>query len=166
MSERLERLAQRISGELNDLARVVERVREGWLRTQQSDDDLYLDGVALNLHGFYNGLERLFERIATTIDGSLPQGENWHQVLLKQMETEIPGVRPAVISNETYQALDGYRGFRHIVRNIYTFRFNIAKMRRLVEDVPMVFSRVRTELLAFAAFLEQSNRRTEEEATH
>ena len=30
----------------------------------------------------------------------------------------------------------------------------------------MVFSRVRTELLAFAAFLEQSNRRTDEEATH
>jgi len=118
MSERLKGLAQRISDELNDLERVVGRVREGWRRTQQSDDDLYLDGVALNLHGFYNGLERLFKRIATTIDGNLPQGENWHQVLLKQMETEVPGVRPAVISDETYQVLDGYRGFRHIVRNI------------------------------------------------
>ena len=73
MSERLRRLAQRIPDELNDLERVVRRTQEGWNRTQQSGDGLYLDGVALNLHGFYNGLERLFERIATTIDGSLPR---------------------------------------------------------------------------------------------
>jgi len=50
MSERLERLAERIFDELKDLERVVGRVQEGWRRTQQSDDDLYLDGVALNLH--------------------------------------------------------------------------------------------------------------------
>jgi hypothetical protein len=104
---------------LNDLERVVRRAREGWNRIQQSGDELYLDGVALNLHGFYNGLERLFERIATTIDGSLPQGANWHQVLLEQMKTDVSGLRPAVISEETHQVLDGYRGFRHIVRNIY-----------------------------------------------
>ncbi len=156
MSTRLRRLAQRISDELNNLERVVRRAQEGWHRTQQSGDDLYLDGVALNLHGFYSGLERLFERIATTIDGNLPQGANWHQVLLMQMETEMPGVRPAVISEEIHQALDGYHGFRHIVRNIYTFRFDAAKMQQLVEDAPTVFAQVRAELLAFLAFLEQS----------
>lgn len=29
-----------------------------------SDQDIYLDSVALNLHGFYSGLERLFELVA------------------------------------------------------------------------------------------------------
>lgn len=163
MNERLLRLAQRISDELNDLEQVVERIQEGWHRTQQSGDNLYLDGVALNLHGFYTGLERLFERIATTIDGTLPQGANWHQVLLEQMEAERPGVRPSVISEETHQALDGYRGFRHIVRNIYTFRFDAAKMQQLVEDVPTIFARVRVELLAFVVFLEQSLRMVEKQ---
>jgi len=41
MSERLRRLAQRISDELNDLERVVKRAREGWNRTQQSGLDRY-----------------------------------------------------------------------------------------------------------------------------
>lgn len=166
MNEQILRLAQRISDELNELEQVVERIQQGWHQTQQSGDDLYLDGVALNLHGFYSGLERIFERIATTIDRKLPQEANWHQVLLKQMEAEVSSVRPAVISNGTREALDGYRGFRHIVRNIYAFRFEATKMQELVEEVPMVFEQVRAELLAFAAFLEQSVLMNEEEKKH
>ena len=127
----------------------------GWRRRQLSGDDYYLDGVALNLHGFYAGVERLFELIAEVVDGALPQGENWHQVLLQQMASEVPHVRPAVISETTRDALDTYRGFRHIVRNVYTFKFDPAKMQRLVEEAPAVFCQVKVELLAFADFLEQ-----------
>jgi len=153
--ERLLRLAERIRDELVELAQVVERAQEGWRRARRSADDFYLDSVALNLHGFYAGLERLFELIAATIDGTVPQGANWHQVLLDQMATEMPRVRPAVISGETRQALDNYRGFRHIVRNVYTLRFDPAKIQRMVDGMPGVFSQVRAELLAFADFLEQ-----------
>jgi hypothetical protein len=132
----------------------VERVQEGWRRAQTTADDLYLDSVALNLHGFYAGLERLFERIAATIDGSVPRGESWHQMLLEQVATEVPGVRPAVISYDTRRALDEYRAFRHVVRNVYTFRFDPAKVGGLVQATPQVFSQVRAELLAFSDFIE------------
>ncbi len=80
---------------------------------------------------------------------------DWHQMLLEQMATEIPRVRPAVISDETRAALDEYRGFRHIVRNVYTFKFDPMKVQRLIEEAPRVFYQVRAELLAFANFLEQ-----------
>jgi hypothetical protein len=114
-----------------------------------------VDSVALNLHGFYAGLERLFEMIAVAVDGHVPHGENWHQVLLEQMAEEVPSVRPAVISVETRYLLDDYRGFRHVVRNVYAFRFDPAKVQKLVEAVPAGFSQARAELLAFADFLEQ-----------
>jgi hypothetical protein len=134
---------------------LVTRAQEGWHRAQQSADDLYVDGVALNLHGFYAGLERLFEIVAGVIDENVPQGQNWHQVLLEQMAAEVPSVRPAVISEETRQMLDEYRGFRHVVRNVYAFRFDQAKIQQLVQGVPTAFSQVRAELLAFADFLVQ-----------
>ena len=102
MNERLLRLAKRIRDELVELDRVVARVAEGWDRALRNADDYYLDGVALNLHGFYGGLERIFELIATVIDGAKPKGENWHQMLLRQMTVEAPGLRPAVISQSTY----------------------------------------------------------------
>jgi hypothetical protein len=140
---------------LLDLDRVVSRVGEGWRRAQRSADDYYLDGVALNLHGFYAGLERIFELIATTVDGVKPKGENWHQVLLQQMAREMPPVRPAVISEATCKRLDEYRGFRHVVRNVYTFKFDPAKVGKLVDGLPQLFSQARVELLAFAEFLER-----------
>ena len=93
---------------------------EGWQRAQRAADDDCLDSVALNLHGFYSGLERIFERIAAVVDGSKPTGENWHQALLEHMTAEVFGVRPAVISDATREQLDAYRGFRHVVRNVYT----------------------------------------------
>jgi hypothetical protein len=40
-----------------------------------------------------------------------------------QMADEVLNVRPAVISEEVRQWLDDYRGFRHIVRNVYTYKF-------------------------------------------
>lgn len=155
MSDELELLAERIRNEFIELERVVHRVESGWERAKRSGDDYYLDGVALNLHGFYNGLERIFERIATILDGSLPQGENWHQLLLKQMTKEASGVRPAVISDHVYVQLDELRGFRHVVRNIYTFKFNPHKLEKLVTEVGPLYKKVQSELLAFANFLEE-----------
>lgn len=155
LNDRLYQLAARIRSELTEIERVLERIEEGWQRSKTSADDYYLDGVALNLHGFYSGLERIFELIVTVIDGSKPTGENWHQLLLRQMTVELFGVRPAVISQSTYDQLDEYRGFRHIVRNVYTFKFDPIKIERLVRKAPALFSQSRAELLAFADFLEQ-----------
>ncbi len=155
MNSQLHQLADRIQGELTELEQVQQRIESGWQRAQRSNDDHYLDGVALNLHGFYSGLERIFELIATRVDNIKPTGENWHQVLLVQMTTELPGVRPAVISALTHSQLDEYRGFRHVVRNVYTFKFDPAKVEKLVINVQPSLAQVRAELLAFAKFLEQ-----------
>jgi hypothetical protein len=155
VSERLFRLAERVRDELVELERVIQRIQEGWRRARRFSDDFYLDSVALNLHGFYAGLERLFELIATVIDGRKPGGANWHQLLLQQMAAEIPGVRPAVISEKTLEILDEYRGFRHIVRNVYTFKFDPDKMQGLVTKAPGAYTRICAELRAFTDFLEQ-----------
>ena len=156
MNAKLAHVANRIRSELAELDEVVRRVEEGWKRAERSGDDYYLDGVELNLHGLYSGLERMFEVIALNVDGRKPEGENWHQELLRQMSTEILEMRPAVISESSYEALNEYRGFRHVVRNIYTYTFNRVKMRKLVEEAPGLFNQVRAELLAFADFLEET----------
>lgn len=129
MSHQLEQLAGRIRAELVDIERTLQRIQSGWEWVQQTSDDHYLDGVALNLHSFYSGLERIFELVATRVDGELPTGENWHQLLLQQVSTEISGVRPAVISESTCAHLDEYRGFRHVVRNVFTFKFEPVKIK-------------------------------------
>jgi hypothetical protein len=156
MSERLKKIADRIRSELIEIESLVDRVVSAWQLGLNSEDDFYLDSVALNLHGFYSGLERIFEFIATNIDANKPTGENWHQQLLDQMANEIRSVRPAVISEDIYVQLNEFRGFRHIVRNVYTFRFDRNKIEKLVKRVPAMYADIKQELLAFADFLEDS----------
>lgn len=149
MSDDFSGLASRIREELNELERVLTRIGEGWERVQRSNDDYYLDGVALNLHGFYSGLERIFTLIAETIDRKLPQGENWHTLLLGQMTREIPRLRPAVISSKVGERLNEFRGFRHVVRNVYTYRFDPEKVQKLVLTAPGLFAQVKKRTIGF-----------------
>ncbi|HXF86607.1 MAG TPA: hypothetical protein VNK49_14595 [Anaerolineales bacterium] len=150
-------LAGRIRRELDDLKRVLERAQRAMdaARRNPQDADLYLDSAALNLHDAYSGLERLFKQIATVVDGSLPPGAEWHRDLLDQMGIDLPQVRPPVLSRATIQLLDEYLRFRHVVRNVYAFSFDVARVGRLVESLSANFNQISDELLAFADFLEK-----------
>ncbi len=151
-------LAGRIRQELDELTRVAERVQRIWRQAQRTSDDAYVDAAALNLHGFYAGLERIFQRIALDIDGSLPSGQRWHQELLAQMAASVPEVRPPVIPPKLKEDLDRYRGFRHVVRNVYTFNLDPNQVGRLVSDLPDLVDRVGRALHEFADFLEKTGR--------
>jgi hypothetical protein len=154
MSHARSELAHRILSELEQIRRICERAIEGWRRAQVSNDDYYIDGVALGLHSFYSGIERVLELIAIEIDNKRPTGEAWHRSLLQQMTAEVPGVRPAALSNVSSVLLDQYRGFRHVVRNIYAYNFDPAKVGQLVRDLPQTADAVIAELAAFARFLQ------------
>ncbi len=114
-----------------------------------------MEAAALNLHSFYSGVERVFNLIALHIDGWTPRGEAWHRELLDRMAEDIPDIRPAVISTSLVQILDEFRRFRHLVRNVYTFHLDPQRMRPLMEQLPSLWQALRTELLAFADFLER-----------
>jgi len=153
--EEITNLVRRIHQELEELQRVLGRIEEGWERSRRSNDDYYLDSIALNLHGFYSGCERIFTQIAESIDGELPRGEDWHRLLLEQMRKEIVHVRPAIISAKIGELLDELRRFRHVVRNVYTHHLDPKRLEKLVKETSQEFPQLRTEISAFAAFLEQ-----------
>lgn len=156
MNKKFLTLGSHIREELSEIRRSIQRAKKAWSLALNKDDSLYLDSVALNLHDFYNGLERIFERIAENIDEIKPEGLNWHQEILKQMAMEIPKVRPAVISQDLREELDKYRAFRHIVRNIYAHNFKIDKIKDLMGDIDEVLNKLEENMRIFCEFLEKS----------
>ena len=132
-------LANRIEQKLDDIERVAGRAERLLNQAQVNDDDGYLDGVALNLHGYYAGVESIFEDIARNVDDSIPQGPDWHRALLLQMSGTTHGVRPKVIRYETRVCLDEYRRFRHIVRNVYTFNLRPSRLEELTQELRACF---------------------------
>ena len=59
MIPRIIQVAARIRSEIDELEVLLSRIQEGLEKAKRSGDLFYLDGVALNLHGLYSGLERL-----------------------------------------------------------------------------------------------------------
>jgi hypothetical protein len=88
-------LSRRIELELEELERTQAAAQRHWqtARTTTIDQDAYLNSVALNLHSFYSGLERIFELIAQELDGGVVGGDAWHTELLRQMALDVPDVR-------------------------------------------------------------------------
>ncbi len=147
-------LASRIRTSLLDIEKSVGRSLELSGKARSTGEDGFWDGVALNLHGFYTGIEHILEDIARTLEKGLPSGSGWHADLLTQMSGEIENIRPAVISRETRNRLDEFRGLRHVVRNVYAFNLRSARLDELIADLPACYEAVKSDLLSFAIFLE------------
>ncbi len=150
-------LAQRIRSEISDLDRTVAAIDRHWHRVVEasSDQDAYQNSVALNLHSFYSGLERILELVALELDGGTLGGDAWHSELLRQMTLDLVGTRPPVLARQTAVRLDDYRKFRHRIRNIYATNLDPERMKPLVMALPNLWAQVRRELADFAGFLEQ-----------
>jgi hypothetical protein len=69
------------------------------------------------------------------------------------MVAPLPGLRPAVIGQDTMDRLDEYRGFRHVVRNVYTYNLKPARVQQLMEGLDDCLSALRRDPGAFNAFL-------------
>ena len=145
----------RIKEELKEIDKLIIRALNAWDHARKTSDELYFDSVALSLHGIYSGIEKIFEIIAKNIDSSIPSGDSWHLELLKQMATEIQQVRPPVIKKQTFELLNEYRGFRHIVRNVYTYNISVKKLTPLVEDLQNTYASVKKDLDEFLKIIDE-----------
>lgn len=155
MREGIVALSDRIQGEIAQILKIRDLVFRRWQKALRDED--YLGSVAFDLHSFYQSVERSFESIAALVGKSLPSGDSWHKLLLRQMAEELPGIRPAVISAETMTMLDRYRTFRHVARNIYTFNLDRKKMQGLVENLPVTVDLVCEDLADFVDFLNEAD---------
>ena len=152
-------LASRVEAELADVHRAADKAVAAYEHAVQDEIDstFYLDSIAMNLHAVYGGIERIFEGIARELDGGLPAGPNWHRVLLSQMAIDVAGVRPVVIRQSTAQALDEYLRFRHLVRNLYTWSLDAAKLAELIAGLTPMLNNLDHDLAAFGRFLDAAS---------
>lgn len=108
----------------------------------------------MHLHSFYSGIERVLRLTAEEFDGGVLGGAAWHTELLQQMQLDLPDARPPVLSRNSTGALEEYRRFRHLIRNIYATTILPERMESLVVGLPEVWAHVAEDLSEFAAFVE------------
>ena len=160
----LDALAEDVEHELAQLRRLEGEI--GYALAEMRNDPkhaaLYSESLALKLHNFYTGCERIFQAIAEEWNSGLPMGHDWHRRLLQRMGSAREG-RPAVISSETERSLDEYLRFRHVIRNLYGFELDSARLERLLAGYPTAWRMFESDVNRFVSWLRDLAARSEVE---
>lgn len=115
---------------------------------------LVIQGLAGAIEKIYSGCERALEVIARDIDQKpIEKNAGWHRSLLLRMKNAVPGVRPAVLSDETYTKLDHLRSFRHRQRHTYGSDLRANSVLELVNEAVVLPKLVTTDIEKLASVL-------------
>jgi predicted nucleotidyltransferase len=148
-------LKARLEEELIGIERIVQGLEAALERAGEEPDEFATRALASYVDDFYKGCERLCERVAVTLDGGLPQGERWHQMLLGRMGEAGGKGRPSVFGGSLLLDLDEYRRFRHRVRHIYGYELEAERILALARGVKSILPRIVASLSAFHTWLER-----------
>lgn len=148
-------VAADISAELHYLQRLAEDIAfvHAQIATYPEHARLFYENLALKLHNFYTGCERIFQTTVAELNGTPPSGFDWHRRLLERMGMAWQD-RPALLASETVEALREYLAFRHVVRNIYGFELDRERIEQLIRRYPEVWRQFEADCRRFITWLE------------
>jgi hypothetical protein len=153
--EQLSTLAADLSMELSHLDHLQQDIMlvQREIQADPHHTRWFYELQALKLHNFYTGCERIFQLIASDLNGGLPSGFDWHKRLLQRM-TMTYSDRPPVLKPETAHQLEEFLGFRHVVRNVYGFELDTDRIQRLLDRYQSTWSQVSEDIQAFIQWLQ------------
>ena len=111
-----------------DISRIGGRIEERLDTFAHSAEGV--DSMGYQLHNFYSAFEQLFEEVARFFENQIDEAR-YHADMLRRMQLEIEGIRPALLAAETAADLDELRRFRHLFRHAYTADLDPGKVADL-----------------------------------
>ena len=81
---------------------------------------IQVESVAYQIHNSYSAIKALFRVLAAHFEYQISDAVHWKSALLLRMTQPIPGVRPALLTMETFALLDALRRFRYFFRHAYS----------------------------------------------
>ncbi len=120
-----------LDAQRQEIARVFAKIQE---RQAHLDDPVYLESVGYQLHNLYSAFEDLCKIVAEFFENRIAERAGYHRELLWRMKIPIEGVRPALLSEESYRLLDNLRAFRHFFRHAYEAELDPKRVALVIED--------------------------------
>ncbi|MEW6756311.1 MAG: hypothetical protein AB1505_35870 [Candidatus Latescibacterota bacterium] len=135
-------LIQELEGDHRQLQRAWELNQRAWERIEAgAQHALDWGALAFTLHMAYGILEGYFLRISKFYENDLP-AERWHRTLVERMALDIPGVRPALLTDDALRrATLELLGFRHRFRHLYGEELDAEKTSRVQQSAGLLAAR-------------------------
>ncbi len=151
MNAQIQTLKADIKADLQAIAEIYSTLHR---YDASSLDDEQVVVVAYYLHNLYSAFESIFQRIATVFENQISDQAGWYAELLRHMTLDIEGIRPRVISDAAYDALDELRRFRHVFRSAYRTRLDAERLNLVYRKAQALEQVYQGEIEGFLAFLD------------
>lgn len=113
---------------------------------------------ALRVQQFYTAIEDLLKQIAKAFENHIEDLATYHKGLLIRLNTDIPKIRPAVISKDSFMLLDKVRAFRHFIRHAYDCELEEDELIALQKLLRTHYLKVENDLTRFREYVEELTR--------
>ncbi len=110
---------------------------------------------ALRTQQFYTAIEDLFKQIAKSFENHIENMNNFHKEMLTRMNTEVPKIRPAIISKESLVLLDKVRAFRHFIRHAYDCELDESELKIIQNKLINEYPHVEKDLTTFRIYIKK-----------
>ena len=140
-------LRAEVSAQIKEIEKIYSAISErkkGALKSAVN-----LESLAYKLHNLYCAFEDLFKIVARHFENSVEDIARYHKELLKRMSFTIEGVRPELLSEETFRLLDELRMFRHVFRHAYAYDLQYEKLKPVIKSADMLRGLYKREIERF-----------------
>jgi hypothetical protein len=110
------------------------------LARERIEEDLpgSLPACGYELNRVYNILEKGFERVCEAFENHLEKRGEFHEMLIRRMRLDLPGIRPAFLPADDVDAIRELKGFRHVFRHAYDLTLKRDRLAQLVQHAEQV----------------------------
>ncbi len=110
---------------------------------------------ALKTQQFYTAIEDLLKQIAKAFENHIEDISSYPKELLIRLNTEIPKIRPAVLSKNTLTLLDKIRAFRHFIRHAYDCELDQEELSNVQDKLRKEYTYVEDDFHSFRNFIKE-----------
>ncbi len=110
---------------------------------------------AMRVQQFYTAFEDLLKQIAKSFENHIDTMSNFPKELLSRMNTEVPKIRPAVVSHQSFLFLDKIRAFRHFIRHAYDCELDENELLLIQKKMEQEFPHLENDLQSFRSYVQK-----------
>lgn len=110
---------------------------------------------SLKTQQFYTAIEDLLKQVAKAFENHIDSLEGYHRELLMRLNTDIPELRPAFLSKESFLYLDKLRAFRHFIRHAYNCELEEAQLVSVQSILNDLYPHFKLDFKKFEEYLDR-----------
>ncbi|MBM3310128.1 MAG: hypothetical protein FJY80_01325 [Candidatus Aminicenantes bacterium] len=127
---RFKLLKSDLETQLAEIGKIFARIE----KRKAIKEKIVLESLAYQLHNLYCAFEDLVKIIAGFFENNIEDKKKYHRELLWRMTVSVEGVRPSLLSAESFALLDSLRAFRHFFRHAYAYELDPKKVALVLDE--------------------------------